>query len=210
MDKYFKRNLNTLKTILAPLENEWKEWELEGKLNWYDKHLAMNTAAYLRYLMARATAVQFVEFYGESRERQLESILGDDYESDNTYNHNEPWTRDMVVVKQKRQENEDEAFTIGFAPHYGGDVRGNYGDFIVLTFKDFWDFAEAHDEFVREHGTTLDIDGVKYDLYWSGAGENFVIANHYISDSDDIYNDGVYIEGTEEADIIKEIKEKYL
>lgn len=206
MDKYFKHNLDTLKTILSPLENEWKDWEKEGKLNWYDTHLAQNTAVYLRFLMARAVAVQFAEF-GENGERTLEATFGGDYQSDNTYNHNEPWTRDMVVVKRQAHEGgENQAYTIGFAPHYGGDVRGNYGDYVILTFKDIYDFAEAHDEFIREQTATLDIDDKEYRLYWSGAGESFVLE----TDDWTFSRDDICISGTEEADIIKEIKEKYL
>lgn len=206
MDKYFKRDLTALTFILAPLEREWREWEQNGQLNYYDKHLAINTAAYLRYLMAKATAVRFVEFYGESRERQLESIFGEDYKSDNTYNYAEPYTRDMVVIKRKRHEgDEDKAYTIGFAPHYGGDVRGNYGDFVVLTFKDFWDFVEAHDAFCQEQEATLEIDGKEYYICWTGSGEYFRMWNDEGFD-----NDGVYIGETDEADIIRELKEKYL
>lgn len=203
MDKYFKRNLHTLGTILAPLEKEWREWEKNGQLNWYDKHLAINTAAYLRYLMAKATAVQFAEFRNE---RVLEATFGDDYKQDNTYNYDEPYTRDMVVVKKNPSPNdEDKAYTIGFAPHYGGDVRGNYGDYIILTFRDFYEFAEAHDEFVGEQTATLEIDGTEYQLHWSGAGEDFVLEN-----DEGFYNDGVYIGETEKDDIIKELKERYL
>lgn len=206
MDKYFKRELNTLKTILAPIEREWQTWEKEGNLSWYDTHLAINTAHYLRYLMARAVSVQFAEFYGESRERILEAVFGEDYKSDNTYNYAEPYTRDMVVIKRKaHDDDEKQAYTIAFAPHYGGDVRGNYGDYIILTFKDFYEFVEAHDDFVRERVGVLDIDGTEYRLYWSGAGENFVLEN-----DEGFYEDGVYIGETEKEDIIKEIKEKYL
>lgn len=206
MDKYFKRNLFALKTILAPLEREWREWEKEGKLDWYDKHLAINTSAYLRYLMAQATAVQFVEFYGESRERQLEAIFGEDYEGNSTYNYNEPFTRGMNIIKRKARDNDEKgAYTIGFAPHYGGDIRGNYGDYIILTFDNWYDYIEAHHEFIREQTATLEIDGKAYRLYWSGAGEDFVLEN-----DEGFYEDGVYIGETEEADIIKELKEKYL
>lgn len=200
MDKYQKRQQLTLNSILRPLEQEYREWVKEDKLNWYEKHLEINTAVYLRYLAANALMVGFAEFMDADR---LEQMLGEGYTRDNTYNYNEPFSRDMVVCRSKRGEYE--TFTIAFAPHYGGDVRGNYGDYIVLTFKDEYEFIDLMNEFLAEHATTLEIDGEEYTITWTGGGDNWQVEKN-----SEFLDDGLQLSGTTEAEIKQEIKEKYL
>lgn len=203
MDKYIKDKQYILDKILKPLDEERKQWELEDRLNWYEQHLEIDTADYLRYLADHAVSVGFVEFCGDDTDDLFDKLLGEDYRSDNTYNYNEPFSRAMVIRASKSAE--DRAYTIAFAPHYGGDVRGNYGDFVVLTFKDYWTFVEAVDTYVADHCATIEIDGEEYTITWTGGGDSWLIEKdgEYITD-------GAYIGGTTEDEIKQEIKEQYL
>lgn len=174
-DKYNKSQLDTLDEILRPLELKWNDYKLNDKLDWYDEHLLISTPDFLRYLAGRATASQFVEFYGDEREERFDAIYGDgQWKQDNTYNYNEPYSADMVVV-QPLSPDEAMAYTVAFAPHYGGDVRGNYGDFVVLTFKDFYAYIDACDEFFKEHAYSFELDGRSFSCQYNGAGEHYTL-----------------------------------
>lgn len=189
-----------IEAILKPLKEERKKWELEDKLDFFEKHLEIDTADYLEYLAGKALATGTVGFYADDCEDKLEKLLGEDYRSDNTYNYDEPYSRPMVVRAKK--DVEDGAFTIALAPHYGGDVRGNYGDFITFVFDSYYSFVEACDEYFLNKIYRFDIDGKGYDVYYSGSGERFVL----MSDEDGVISDAFYIGETSEEEIVEAIK----
>lgn len=184
MSKYSKNQAKSLDEILAPLNKERKEWEIQGKLSWGEKHLQIDTADFLGYLSKTALSVGFCPFYdmGE-REKTFSHLMGDDYKSDNTYNYNEPFSRPLQVSKPNERAkgfDPNRAYTIAFAPHYGGDIRGNYGDFIILTFGNYYDYCDIYNDYTgtyasadieTEGGDLLNIDwagGDSYEVFYNG------------------------------------------
>lgn len=195
-DSYAAHTRATLDDILRPLEGR-------GGLSWYGEHIAVATPGFLRHLADAAQHVEFVAFYGDEREGAFDRVFGEGgWEQDNTYNYNEPYTSSMVVVRPVPQC-EGTTYTVAFAPHYGGDVRGNYGDFVVVTFKDFYDFVEACDRFYDENRHEFELDGRRFECCYTGAGEWYRLCEQ----GGDFDSDGFCPEPDSEADFIKSVRE---
>lgn len=188
-----------LEAVLKPLKQE-------GEDDFYTKNIAPNTVDYLRYLAGHASSVQFVGFYDDDREEQLDRIFGgaegEVWKQDNTYNYNEAWSDVMCVAMTKDIDTKGD-YKIAFAPHYGGDVRGNYGDFVVLTFPSFYDYYDFTSEFLSESAYVFELDGKKYECYYTGSGEHFFLRQL----DGDFESDGFYPEPWTEEEFLASVRE---
>lgn len=171
MDRnYYDQKMKQLEAVLEPLNRD------EGEPDFYLTNICADTGNYIRYLAMHAKMIDFVNFYADDRDEQLARIFGgakgEVWKQDNTYNHSEAWSDEMCVASAKDTDAGGD-YTIAFAPHYGGDVRGNYGDFIVLTFNSFYDMLEFHDSYLAEQAYIFKLDGKEYSCQYSGSGEYF-------------------------------------
>lgn len=184
-----------LDEILQPIETKGDEF--------YVEHIAPSTPAYIRRLAEKAGRVEFVEFDADDREDQFDAIfIGREWVQDNTYNYNEPWTDSMCIVRAESQH-EDAPCTIALAPHYGGDVRGNYGDFVVLHFKTFWDYIEVVHDFLYDQVYSFELDGRDLECYYTGGGEYYYL----LEQGKDLNSDGFVPERWTEEDFLNSVRE---
>lgn len=160
----------------AKLNNILDKITIQQDDDFYTKHIAVDTASYIRHLVDNATAVQFVEFYSDDRDAQFDRIFGgakgEVWVLNNTYNYNEPYTHAMVTVEPIFGKDSD-AYTVALAPCYGGDIRSNYGDFIVLSFTSFWDFLKAQNGYYTSHAYDFQLDGKQYTCVYYGFREYY-------------------------------------
>lgn len=169
--------------------------------DFYNRHIAIDTNDFLKYLAGKGEVIGVVSFYDDDSEEQLEDLIGREYKSDNTYNYNEPYTHDMCV-RCCSLKNEDTPYTVAFAPHISGDVRGNYSSFIVLRFATLWDYIEVRDEYFSEHAYAFTLSGHEYTCRYNGAGE------YYILDRDGEYVTDTFVpEPWDKQDFIKSVRE---
>lgn len=200
-NSYKRAQLEQLDKLLA------YSYAKDGEDDFYIKNIAPNTKDFLRALAEEAVAVQFVPFYGGSREKEFERIFGGEegsaYKEDNTYNYNEPWTETMCVAMSLGKK-EDEAYSVAFARHLGGDVRGNYADFVVVTFRSFWDYQETVDNFFQEHAYNFQCDGRDFECYYNGAGEHFTLTEF---GGEGVQSDAFLPEPWSEEDFLNSVRE---
>lgn len=83
----------------------------------------------------------------------LEDLTGVEFKGDNTYNYSSDFTQDLNIWTQGLKPCEDGRKTIVLvAIHYGGDVRGNYGDYVAyrMDYDDYCQFLDFHYGFYNE------------------------------------------------------------
>lgn len=168
--------------------------------DFYSRHIAIDTHDFLEYLAGKGEVIGVVSFYDDDSEELLEDLIGREYKSDNTYNYNEPYTHDMCV-RCCSLKNEDTPYTVAFAPHISGDVRGNYGDFIIFRFNTWWDYVEACNDYYSEHSYSFTLDSHNYTCTYSG-GE------YYMLECDGEYVTDTFVpEPWDKQDFIKSVRE---
>lgn len=198
-----------LDEVLAPIEEKVAKREEAGEISFYEQYIQIPTADYLRALAAVAINIEIIPFYDGDREARLDGVFGvDKWGQDNTYNRNEPYSNDMEE-RYPKDRDEDAPYRIAFAPHYGGDVRGNYGDFIVFTFNDYYDYIDASDEFYAERGYDFELDGSKYHTNYTGSGEDYILdeTEQPEDGSEPLFSDGFTPEPFTEEDFLRSVKE---
>lgn len=171
--------------------------------DYYTQHIAIDTWAFLEFLVERADVVGVVDFYDEHSDELLADLIGRELKYDNTYNYNEPFTHAMATVQAKQPLNENAPYILALAPCIAGDVRGNYGAYIVLRFDRWWDYLELCDEFYNEHSHTIELNGQDVTVTYSGAGECYTLTCE-----NECVTDAFVPEPWDEADYIKSVKQE--
>lgn len=84
----------------------------------------------------------------------LEDLTGSEFTGDNTYNYTSDFTRDLNIWSQGIGPAEDGGKTIVLvAIHQGGDVRGNYSDYVAyrMNYDEYYTFLNFHYGFYNEN-----------------------------------------------------------
>lgn len=157
-----------IEEVLAPVI----EYDSARPNDFYNEHIAVDTVDYVKWLCEAGEFLGLVEFWNENADDEVLKLAGGGrLKSDNTYNHNEPFTHDVEV---KTVTGEDGSYTLAVCPHISGDVRGNYcEDFVVVKFKSREDYCEKFLDWSGEHPYDFELDGKSYLCRWGGAGEYF-------------------------------------
>lgn len=161
------KNLKEIKEMLHE-RNEywWKEERPDLDLKYYIPTDVMCDS--LAYYERGLTEEEYKAIYKENRQSTRTFFSYDEYDyftnlegaeylgEDNTYNHSGNVQNDFQWHTIKLN---DDTYIVLLAFHIGGDIRGNYTDYVVLEF----DYEVGFEEFMGgeiswENGLTFDLD----------------------------------------------------
>lgn len=170
-----------LETTLAPVVRS----DAARHRDFFDQHIAVDTVDYVKWLCEAGEFLGLVKFWNENADGEVLKLAGGGrLTSDNTYNHNEPFTHNMAIMTVT---GEDGSYTIALCPHVSGDVRGDYCEaFIVVRFECFEDYSVRVLEWLSNQAYDFELDGKTYACSWTGAGEYFdlcELGGEFCSDS---------------------------
>lgn len=170
------KNLKKIKEMLHE-RNEywWKEERPDLDLKYYvPTDIICDSLAYYERGL---TEEEYKAIYGEEGRKKdtyfntydeldyFQNLDGAEYfGGDNTYNHSGNVQNDFQWHTIKL---DDDVYIVLLAFHIGGDIRGNYTDYVVLEFDyevGFEEFMGGEISYENGLGFELDVDGKNYDI----------------------------------------------
>lgn len=145
--------LEKLKEQLPENEAWWSTPEQKDESSKY----LINCLDYLDKLCENANYVCNEPMDNEECFDYMESI-DEDFKGDNTYNWGANIDRDLDI----RVARKGDSMWCGFKIHRGGDVRGNYTDWIVMRFDEEYGYYDA--EYELDNAFDIEVDGKTYTI----------------------------------------------
>lgn len=145
--------LETLKQDLPDNEAWWNTPEQKDESSKY----LISCLDYLDKLCERASWVCNEPLDNDACYDYMESI-DEEFKSDNTYNWNANIDRELDI----RLAHKGDAVWVAFKIHRGGDVRGNYTDWVVMRFDNEYDYYDV--AFELDNSFDIDVDGKTYTI----------------------------------------------
>jgi hypothetical protein len=162
----YVKNLEEIKEAIRPLNKKhWEEDRTDLDLKYYvpteimcealaDYEIGISEEVYKRIEeINKEHYIWGYDIFNYYEENEDYEYLG----GDNTYNHSGNVQNDFQWHTFKNKKvNDDYIVLIAF--HLGGDMRGNYTDYIVLQFEYEERFLEVMSELSYEYGLTFDLE----------------------------------------------------